>query len=919
MNKQLQRLLTLLSGQVFWLMGTNCAQAQPIEIDRTTETVLQGSCVASCEIEGGLQQGRNLFHSFSRFDVGQGATVQFINPGVANIFSRVTGSTRSEILGTLGVSGGRANLFFINPNGIFFGPDSSLNVTGSFLATTANTIQFQDQGFLNASASQIPLLSIDPSALLLSQNAQPVEVSSVKPVGLDPSNIDAFGLKVPDGESLILLGGDVVVNGGLNAFSGYIELGGLSEQGLVQLDTSGENFRLQFPGNTERSDISINGSIVNVSAANGGDIILNARNINISESELRSGIARDSGSMTSRSGDIILDADKIVEIADSSEIFNTVRNGGKGRSGNIYISSDELIVNGKSRLESSVGTSSIGNAGNIALDIFSNISLDDESFIINNIDGTAQGSGGDINITTRDLDLNNFSSISAASFGPGKVGNVLINATGHVSLDSDSRIGSTVVGDFIRESGKVEITARELSLKDGSQVATFPVGEGPALGGGNISVIVSDIIDISGSSSMTGNASGLFTFAGAGTSGSAGNIVANADTFYLRDGGAVSAQTFGLGPGGEIRIDTRIFEAISGGQVRTTASDAGKAGNIAINATERITIAGRELGFDARLETLRNDLIEFEGRDENFVNREIQVLKDIGPDSGFFANTALDSTGDAGSISVNSQNVSIQDDARIEVSNRGNGLGGNIDLRSSNLTLNNGAISATTASSQGGDIQFTISDLLLLRNGSKISTSTNSNSQGGNIKIDAGLIFAFPSENSDITADSQFGPGGQITITTQGIFGLAVRDQGSPLTSDITATSLNDPQLNGQVTINTPETDPSEGVFELPTIVPQTPQIAQSCRPGQALGGGSLVNLGRGGLPSTPRDVLTGQAVWEDLRSPVQPTASRQDQAPAPPVAAIVEAQGWQKGPDGRVTLVPPADASSPQLPTPAC
>ncbi|MEQ8462872.1 two-partner secretion domain-containing protein, partial [Coleofasciculus sp. E1-EBD-02] len=75
-------------------------------------------------IEGGATRGAALFHSFSEFNVGEGLRVYFANPvGIETIFSRVTGSDVSDILGTLGVDGG-ASLFLLNPNGIIFGENA---------------------------------------------------------------------------------------------------------------------------------------------------------------------------------------------------------------------------------------------------------------------------------------------------------------------------------------------------------------------------------------------------------------------------------------------------------------------------------------------------------------------------------------------------------------------------------------------------------------------------------------------------------------------------------------------------------------------------------------------------------------------------------------------------------------------------
>ncbi len=78
-------------------------------------------------------RGANLFHSFREFNVEEGRSAYFTNPApIENILSRVTGDNPSQILGKLGVLG-NANLFLINPNGIIFGQNASLDVRGSFV------------------------------------------------------------------------------------------------------------------------------------------------------------------------------------------------------------------------------------------------------------------------------------------------------------------------------------------------------------------------------------------------------------------------------------------------------------------------------------------------------------------------------------------------------------------------------------------------------------------------------------------------------------------------------------------------------------------------------------------------------------------------------------------------------------------
>jgi filamentous hemagglutinin family protein len=95
-------------------------------------------------IEGGATRGTNLFHSFQEFNVGNGQRVYFANPtGIENILTRVTGNNLSNILGTLGVDGG-ANLFLLNPNGIIFGANARLDIAGSFVASTADSVVFNN-------------------------------------------------------------------------------------------------------------------------------------------------------------------------------------------------------------------------------------------------------------------------------------------------------------------------------------------------------------------------------------------------------------------------------------------------------------------------------------------------------------------------------------------------------------------------------------------------------------------------------------------------------------------------------------------------------------------------------------------------------------------------------------------------------
>src|SRR4028119_1373354 len=108
------------------------------------------------DISGGSSspEGANLFHSFTEFGLGQGQTANFLtNPNIQNILGRITGGNPSLINGLIQVTGGNSNLFLMNPAGMIFGPDSSLNVPGSFSATTATGIGFGNNQWFSASGN----------------------------------------------------------------------------------------------------------------------------------------------------------------------------------------------------------------------------------------------------------------------------------------------------------------------------------------------------------------------------------------------------------------------------------------------------------------------------------------------------------------------------------------------------------------------------------------------------------------------------------------------------------------------------------------------------------------------------------------------------------------------------------------------
>ncbi len=522
-------------------LSTNCASAQ-ITPDKTlpnNSTIrLDGNIHI---IENGTQRGGNLFHSFKEFSVPTGGRAFFNNAtDIQNIFSRVTGGSVSNIDGIIKANW-TANLFLINPNGIVFGKNASLNVGGSFVGTTANAIQFGNQGFFSASEPNTSaLLTVNPSALFYNQIAAGASIqnSSTAPAGVTPTGLNTSGLRVPDGKSLLLVGGDITMDSGrLRAYGGLVELGGLAATGTVGLGVDGNNISLSFPTVSTKASVSlINGANVNVSAAGGGSITVNASNLNITGgSSLIAGIAPSLGSVGAKAGDITLNA-----------------------------------------------------TGDIKIDGIGSV-------ITNNVQRQSIGYGGNITLSSNSLSLTNGAQLQAITYGQGDAGNVIINATKSVFLDHSS-IFSTV-GDVFStpeqrnaikgNGGNIQITTPQLSLTNGAQLAASTSGQGNA---GTIKVNAAANVTISGKNSNYN--SGLYVDSQSKT-GTAGDIIVTSPRVTLDSSGTLNAQS-ASGNGGNINLQSDLLIIRRGAQISTTAGTAqagGNGGNITINATNGFIVA----------------------------------------------------------------------------------------------------------------------------------------------------------------------------------------------------------------------------------------------------------------------------------------------------------------------------------------
>ena len=152
-------------------------------------------------ITGGTTYDDNLFHSFSEFNVETGETANFVgNTNLTNIISRVTGVNDSWINGVLKTTNTNANLILLNPNGLIFGTNASLDIQGSFYPSTADYVSFGDGGKFYSDLGESSVLT-----------SAPVEAFGF----LGPSYgsitfIDGSNLSVNQGEEIKPVAGEVL-------------------------------------------------------------------------------------------------------------------------------------------------------------------------------------------------------------------------------------------------------------------------------------------------------------------------------------------------------------------------------------------------------------------------------------------------------------------------------------------------------------------------------------------------------------------------------------------------------------------------------------------------------------------------------------------------------------------------------------
>lgn len=797
-------LVSLISTTSMVALFSAQADAQITTDGSTPTTCNGGACNGSTgnvNIDGGVIAGANQFHSFADFNIGTSGSAIFGYSGavsIDNIIARVTGGNMSEIDGVLGSSVFGADLFFVNPNGVVFNDNASLDVSGSVYIATADEIVFANSDTFDARSPTSSFSSASPEAFGF----------------LDQAN----GAISMDGSTLVLEGGDLVFAGGDISHARSDSFGPDSVVGVVDgnlalyaagAGQSAFNF-LDFESNQRGGgSISLNGfgaRLVNLSTGaahfsdhllylsgdsflirgpdiisstiggeRGADIFLDVANFeasfisNIQSQSLGSG----------RGGDIVIHADTFNLFGGENAITNVAIS--TGNSGDISLNiANEANIIGQIIASSPSESVDAGGAGSISIIGEETATLDVAGDIAVEMNGgDAQRTAGDINISGFG-DFNFRGVAQIATVGSGSTQELIGNAIISGSINPSGANGEANVGSVMIDVGN-------LTVEGQPEISTNHFGSGDA---GDV-IIRADRI----------SGEGLVAHASSNNRTDFSKLQVSADSIVLD--GVVFGNAVGLDPQNLIEIFVQSELKLTSDSVSTVLRNFSdvpeQTGGIVIqgNGDSTLEVSGAAIAAIVDADVSSENGVSITGFDT--------VLIENGTDI-FAPGLSTDVSG--ANIIIEADQLEIRSGSTIGDSNlfgsRGfliglpaieessEGTPGRLFIRANSLVIDGGnLLTETFGTGDATRIELIIADSLIMANGASISSSTLSAGNAGSISISSGILTV--DSSSILSRSIGEGVAGSIELDTVGAINILSKSEISSASeiSDAGAITIN--------------------------------------------------------------------------------------------------------------------------------
>ncbi|BAY26770.1 hemagglutination activity domain protein [Calothrix sp. NIES-2100] len=928
--------------------------------DNTTNTQVNSNR-NNFTIFNGIEKGHNLFHSFRNFSVptGGSATFDLVNtPNITTIFSRVTGGNVSDINGLIQTlnANNPVSLFLMNPNGIVFRENAKLNIGGSFVGTTASSIKFSDGGEFSAVNSTIsPLLIMSvPIGLQMGSSASQIQVQGQGNDAIVPTN--NLGIVASPGKTIALVGGAIKFTGGvITAPVSRLEVGAVGS-GTVNLTPTPAGWQLGYTEIADFGDIQFTerSSLWNPYPVGNpfGGIQVVGRDITLNQSQIA---AATTG--TEQGSNITVNAVRSLSLsgvnpnayAPSAWIVNQVAQGATGKGGSVNIQAGNITLLDGAAIETlSLGAGAAGKVNVIADTITASgtVAVTSPLLLFSNSNSRiasetyASGDGGDVSAIARKLTLADGATVETAVFpgATGKGGDISVQVADEIYVTGLAPFHQSGIAAYtygIHNSGNINVSSGTFNLINGGLIITFtsrlPGLAGTGIGNaGDMEVVARESINLVGTSPISPIQSSLIGSVTTG-SGTTGNLSITTPILSMQDGASLGATTLpvigslgdpnqgnNLGNNGNIKLnisdrlivsginpftgDSTLLGSFTGGNSNT--------GDVTIQTNQLLVLDGGLIGNttfgvgNAGTLTIQAHDILIDSKN-NLTGGIVANARILNESQRQFYGLPNSPTGNTGVLNIDTDQLTLRNGGIISVTHQGIGNAGELNIQANQISLDAGEISATTASGKGGNINLAVKNTLLSRNGSKINAEAGGIGNGGNINMSSPLIVA--AENSDIIANAVNGNGGNIQISTQGIFGLQYRNQ---LTSESDITASSQFGIKGTVDIHNFGIDANSGLAELPAnITDFSQQIATGCADTT---GSSFVATGRGGIPQNPTQEVESNVydglrlrTWSDIRNLTAYRTNNAVTAQIPQTPQmLVQATGIRRRADGKIELV---------------
>lgn len=715
----------------------------------------------------GAFMGDNLFHSFRIFGIPSGGSATFLSDASpSRVIARVTGGERSVIEGALRSEISGADLYLLNPSGVSLREGASIQMLdGSLFVSTADLLRFDDGGapYDARDSSPNPTLTAAAPAAFGFLGDDPHRIELARPEGLSS----------PPGHTLSFVGADQPV-------SEITTLPGIEFTGVVlgdpvvsapgatlQLAAAGTDAAVDIPVDLSRLDpaeaepgalgsvvIGPN-AIVRMSALGetpAGKIVIRGGRFVLDRSSL---VARN-GAGADAIGPIDIAARDSIEIGPGSALRTWAA--GEGSAGGISLSAGEVTVAGDDTGSAQIQSFATHDTAGAPIEIEADrLELRGGARILSRAD--RGGDGGAIEIRGESVLVDNTN-------GPAD-GTRISNIAG-MSVESRPE------GEEVR-GGDIAIHVETLELLEGGQIFTSTEGAGEA---GTLSILGADTVRITGVDTNE-NPSGLTTRALQNATGRGGLLEIDTRALFVEDGGQVSSATFGLSNAGEVRIDATERIVVDGGSngfsVISSASLVSASNPVVVGDGSNLTITSSSLELTDGGQITASASGTGNAGDVLIQARNVEIEGAGGEGSanasGIFSRSNTEGVpqgGAGGSLTILAEgDVRLSDRGQVSVSTSGGGDAGRISIQAGGaVELDTGAsISALSvdpgSGGDGGAIDV-YGKRVVLRGGSEITARSQGTGAAGNVEIRA--VNRFDGVDSAVTTEATRSSGGLVTI-----------------------------------------------------------------------------------------------------------------------------------------------------------